>query len=95
MHCLKVSGAKVMLVDEDQGCRARIEEVRERIEGELGIRIIVLDEAKRAEINAMAPERPGRKYRENVKGTSPMFLFYTRFVRSFPAYQAFEAWDIL
>ncbi|CAD0111121.1 unnamed protein product [Aureobasidium uvarum] len=36
LHCLKISNSKVLVVDEDAGCRQRVEECRERIEQELG-----------------------------------------------------------
>lgn len=77
--CLKTSGAKLLVVDEDKGCRERIEQVRDRIEGELGIRIVILDQALKGEICRIEPKRPERKYREGVKGTFPVCIFYTRF----------------
>lgn len=78
VHCLKISGAKVLLVDEDEGCRARVEEVRDRIENEFGMRIYVLDARLKGEINQLPPTRPERKYRQNMPGTFPMCLMYTR-----------------
>ncbi|KAK4990208.1 hypothetical protein LTR50_002682 [Elasticomyces elasticus] len=77
MHCLRLNRSKILLVDEDSDCRARIEEVRERIEGELGMKIVLLDSALKVQISAMEPRRPERKYRENIKGESPMCLIYT------------------
>ena len=81
--CLKISGAKLLVVDEDKSCRKRIEQVRDRIEGELGMKIVILDQALKGEICRMEPKRPERKYREGVKGTFPMCIFYTRFVPNF------------
>lgn len=78
MQCLKVAGAKVLLVDEDAECRARIEEVRSRVEGELGMHIHVLDAALKGEIQRMEPVRPVDELRVNAKGSFPLFLFYTR-----------------
>ncbi|KAK5139684.1 hypothetical protein LTR04_003406, partial [Oleoguttula sp. CCFEE 6159] len=72
VHCLKLSGSKIILVDEDSECRARIEAVRDRIEGELGMKIVVLDHALKAEINASEPKRPEEKYRQNVTGEFPI-----------------------
>ncbi|KAJ9635403.1 hypothetical protein H2199_008406 [Coniosporium tulheliwenetii] len=77
IHCLRISGTKLLLVDEDQGCRERIEESRGRIEGELGIKIVILDQTTKASINALEPKRPEQKYRENVKPDFPMCLLYT------------------
>lgn len=80
VHCLKVSGAKFLLVDEDAECRRRIEEVRERLEGELGMVVKVLDKELKGEIARMEPVRPGDEMRVGAKGKFPLFLFYTRYV---------------
>lgn len=78
VHCLKVSEAKVLIVDEDQECRQRIEDVRERLEGELGMTILVLDNALKGEISRTEPKRPEDELRVGMKGKFPLFLFYTR-----------------
>ena len=67
-----------MLVDSDSGCLQRIEEVKDQLLEELGIKIIVLDGATKDAINAFEPKRPERKFRENVKPDFPMCLLYTR-----------------
>lgn len=78
IHCLKVSGAKLLLVDGEDVCRKRIEEVRDSIEGSLGMRIIVLDQNTKAQINALDPIRPEDALREQCKPDFPMCLLYTR-----------------
>jgi acyl-coenzyme A synthetase/AMP-(fatty) acid ligase len=80
VHCLKVAGSKVIIVDEDEDCRKRIEDVRERLEGELGMKIVVLDQAQKGEISRLEPKRPGDELRVGAKGKFPLFLFYTRSV---------------
>jgi acyl-coenzyme A synthetase/AMP-(fatty) acid ligase len=80
VHCLKVAEAKVLVVDEDDECRKRIEEVRDRLEGELGMTIVVLDQAQKGEISRLEPKRPGDELRVGAKGKFPLFLFYTRSV---------------
>ena len=89
MHCLKISGAKLLVVDEDKGCRERIEQVRGRIERELGMKIVILDQTLKGEICRMEPKRPERKYREGVKGTFPMCIFYTRFAPNHSFFRSF------
>lgn len=84
VHCLKVSGSTVLLVDEDDECRERIEAVRHRIENELGMRIIILDAPTRAAIDGYSPDRPADDYRRTVTETSPIFLFYTSGTTGFP-----------
>ena len=78
LHCLKLSGSKIIMVDEDAECRARIEESRSRIENELGMRICILDRDTKAQLLQLEPKRPEREYRRNVKPESPMCLIYTR-----------------
>ena len=78
--CFKVAGAKVVIVDEDAECRKRIEDVRERLEGELGMTIKVLDQGLKGEISRMEPKRPDDEMRKGAKGKFPIFLFYTRYV---------------
>jgi len=77
IHCLKVAGSKILLVDGDPGCRNRIEEVRTRLESELGMRIVAIDEATRSSILSRKPIRAGNSYRNGVTDESPIFLFYT------------------
>ncbi|KAG4412708.1 hypothetical protein IFR04_014173, partial [Cadophora malorum] len=43
LHCLGVSKAELMLVDDESELRERIEGVRGEIEGELGCKVVVLD----------------------------------------------------
>ncbi len=78
LHCLKISGAKLLLVDEEPALRARIEDVGPRLEGELAIKFILVDSSVKAGISATGDERPSDAYREVVKGDWPMCLFYTR-----------------
>jgi acyl-CoA synthetase (AMP-forming)/AMP-acid ligase II len=77
IHCVKLSATKVLLVDWDEECVARIEANRPQIE-ELGIRIIILDDPTRATINSMDPIRPSDDFRKKMLPTFPMALIYTR-----------------
>jgi acyl-CoA synthetase (AMP-forming)/AMP-acid ligase II len=78
LHCLKISGAKLLLVDEEPALRTRIEDVGLQLEGELAIKVIVVESAVKAGISAMSDERPSDAFREVVKGDGHMCLFYTR-----------------
>jgi acyl-CoA synthetase (AMP-forming)/AMP-acid ligase II len=84
IHCVKLSGAKVMVVDWDDEVRARIEENRSRLEGELGINIIILDDETRARINALQPTRPPDSLRRGMSIEFPMALVYTSGSTGFP-----------
>lgn len=78
LHCLKISGAKTLLIDSDQDLQGRIDEVKPEIEGELGMRCVTLGEEAKGAISVLPPQRPGDEYRDGVKGSDPMCLFYTR-----------------
>ncbi|PQE24423.1 AMP-dependent synthetase ligase protein [Rutstroemia sp. NJR-2017a BBW] len=80
IHCLKVPKVKLLLVDEDPELRKRIEDEQATLEGELDIKIVVMDSLVKADIRTQKTERPEDLYREGVKGTSPAALIYTRFV---------------
>lgn len=95
VHCLKISGATVLLVDADEGCRQRIEEMRSEIEGALGMTIVVVDEQTKREIAAREATRPEDRYRDGVKPTDPMCLMYTRYARSSLLYAFFPSRGVL
>ena len=76
IHCIKVSGAKLVIVDWDAEVRERIEEVRPILE-ELGLKIVILDETTRASINALPAGRPGNELRNGMTPDYPMCLLYT------------------
>ncbi|KAK5115089.1 hypothetical protein LTR62_001786 [Meristemomyces frigidus] len=90
VHCLKVADSKVLVVDGDPACLERIEAVRARLEGELGMKIIVLDNTTKASIYAREPTRPPNTYRDGVTGTFPIFLFYTSGTTGHPKACPFE-----
>lgn len=77
IHCLKVAGSQILLVDDDAECRSRIEQVRTRLESECGMRILTIDDATRSSILARRPTRPDNAYRNGLTDESPIFLFYT------------------
>lgn len=78
IHCLRLSECKIMLVDSDSECRQRIEDVRDRIEGELGIKIVVLDEQTKQHIMSLPATRPDDSLRATIGPMDPLMLIYTR-----------------
>jgi acyl-CoA synthetase (AMP-forming)/AMP-acid ligase II len=80
LHCLKLNGSKIILVDEDPALQARIEESRTSIQETLGMNIYLMDANQMQDIRNLTAERPDDRFREGVKGDWPMAMFYTRFV---------------
>lgn len=76
-HCLKISGAKLMLADADPVLRGRIVGVQAEIDA-VGMRWVALDRDLKTAIYNLPPSRPGDEYRAAVKGNDPICLYYTR-----------------
>lgn len=76
IHCLKLSGAKIVVVDEEEKVRTRIDGEKQRIE-ELGMQTIVLSRELKSSIAAKTAQRPDDSYREGLKASFPSVLFYT------------------
>lgn len=76
VHCLKIAGVKLVLIDEDEGCSERFENVRATVE-DMGIRAFKVDENMLAEVYQGSTAVPGDEFRENVRGRDPTCLLYT------------------
>lgn len=82
VHCLKISKAKVLLVDEDQECSARVMSEAKRIREELQMEIVELSEDRKKLITDKECLRLSDDYRKDVGVDSPSVLLYTRHVWS-------------
>lgn len=80
LHCLKLSGAKLILVGSEPDLAGRILDSLNGIEGELGMTVCVMDEVTKGEIRSASEERIEDAYREGVRGNWAMAMFYTRYV---------------
>lgn len=89
VHCLKISGAKLVLVDEDGDCLSRIEGSRSRLVQEMGMELLTLDDHLRARIRAFPTTEPPEELALNVKGDSPSILLYTSGTTGMPKGCAF------
>ncbi|KAK1752734.1 Isopenicillin N epimerase component 1 [Echria macrotheca] len=78
VHCLKLSGAKLVLMDGDEAAMARMAEVQSGI-SQAGIGNIVFAKLRdvRDGIYSLPPTRPGDEHRLGLKANAPMALFYT------------------
>jgi len=77
IHCVKLTGSKMILVDWDEGCRARIEEGRLELE-KIRVSIVVLDDAVKRQIDRLQPTRPPDSCRSGLQTRDPGFLVFTR-----------------
>jgi acyl-coenzyme A synthetase/AMP-(fatty) acid ligase len=77
MHCLEVCQTPLLIVDEDEGCRKRIEQSRADIEAK-GMKIAVLDGKLKGEVASKPTTRPADQLRSGTKGSFPYCLIYTR-----------------
>ena len=78
VHCLRISGAKIIIVDEEEEVSTRIKGENQRIEVELGMQAIVLSADLKNIIAAKIAQRPDDSYREGLRASFPSALFYTR-----------------
>ncbi|KAL4967426.1 putative very-long-chain acyl-CoA synthetase family protein (CefD1) [Aspergillus stella-maris] len=91
MHCLRIAGAKLVLLDPDEECVARMEGVRGVVEGGLSMEIAILDETFRDGLfrgfPATVPE--DGKLALNTPGEFPSILLYTSGTTGMPKGCAF------
>jgi acyl-CoA synthetase (AMP-forming)/AMP-acid ligase II len=76
LHCVKISGATILLAGGDEDAVARVVRARPDLEG-IGVMVLRLDDF-RDEIEMSSPVRPPDELRKDIKPMSPFGLFYTR-----------------
>jgi acyl-coenzyme A synthetase/AMP-(fatty) acid ligase len=77
IHCVQLTGSKMILVDWDERCHSRIEESRPELE-EIGIKIVVLDDAVKQHIDSLQAMRPPDSCRSGLQTRDPGMLLFTR-----------------
>ncbi|KAK3987654.1 Isopenicillin N epimerase component 1 [Cladorrhinum sp. PSN332] len=73
VHCLSLSGARLVLMDGDENALGRMEKVKDQF---AGVKFVRLGEV-RDEARGLSTENPEEKLRGGVTGSDPMALFYT------------------
>ncbi|KAJ5092454.1 AMP-dependent synthetase/ligase [Penicillium alfredii] len=77
IHCLKISGAKLVMVDEEPSCHSRLEEYQNAITGDLGMQTVTLDDTLRAHLRSFPTTLPPKELALHMKGDFPAILLYT------------------
>lgn len=88
-HCLKVCDAKVLLVDQDEACRQRVERTRSQIESQMSMKIHILDPTLKHTISNIPPKLPSDTYRAGTKASFPACLIFTSGTTGLPKGCAF------
>ena len=78
VHVVGLGSFKVLIVDSDPACQARVDDEGERLAA-LGVTTIVLTPPLKDEIASQPPTRPEDAYREETNGVLPVALMYTRY----------------
>jgi acyl-CoA synthetase (AMP-forming)/AMP-acid ligase II len=74
MHCIQIAGARLMVVDPDESCVRRVQEVSTKLDA-AGVEVIVLREDIQAAISSLSDTPPLRRLRQK---RTPLGLLYTR-----------------
>ena len=77
IHCIKISGAKVLIADIDGPSQERIRGSEEKLRNDLGINIIPLTDQLKTEITSFPTNRPADALRAESSGKMPLALIYT------------------
>lgn len=77
VHCVSTAGTKILLSDADEGCQARIQGAREKIEN-LGVNMVTLSDELKAKIANSDSVRPAQNPDWARSPTLPLGLLYTR-----------------
>lgn len=78
VHCVRTSGAKLLIVDSDEGCQERVRGSEAEMVASLGLKTVVLSDELKSEIASSNSTRPANSYRDTLQGKTPCALIYTR-----------------
>ena len=78
-HCLEVCETKLIIVEDEENCKRRVDGNRAEFDRK-GTKIVVLDAKLKSEISSRTAIVPGDDYRAGVKPEFPYTLIYTSYV---------------
>lgn len=88
LHCTDVCQSKLIIVEDDEGCKSRIAASQAELEAG-GTKPVVLDQTLKNQIESSPVELVPDSYRENMEGGFPACLIYTRYVH-FPLQSSYH-----
>jgi acyl-CoA synthetase (AMP-forming)/AMP-acid ligase II len=92
VHCIKICGAKYLIADSEEQLRARVQGSSDRIENELGTKIVTLTAELKGQLSQFDASRPADSCRAVVNHVNhPTLIIYTSGTTGMP--KAF-AWRI-
>jgi acyl-coenzyme A synthetase/AMP-(fatty) acid ligase len=77
LHCTDVCQSKLIIIEDEAGCKSRIAASRSDLEAK-GTRVVILDQTLINQIESSPVELVGDEYRENLQPGFPACLIYTR-----------------
>lgn len=77
VHCIKLSGAKILLVDEDPACQSRVDASIERLKTEVGIKPLLFTRQLQDDITRFDTSRPADSLRAQAECKIPAAFIYT------------------
>ena len=89
VHCVKISDAKVLLVDSDANCKRRVDDCEGKLTMDTGVKIVTLTDQLKAEIAHSNTTRPADALRDERNDKMLTALIYTSGTTGFPKAFAF------
>lgn len=75
LHCIKISGSHLMVVDDEDSCAQRVREVQKELQDAAAVEVVFMTQDMESSVASMPVAPPPRHLRQ---GRTPLGLLYTR-----------------